>query len=110
LAGVTAQQRLARKRPVRCLNWVLMWGPVCPCLVARAQVGLTADQITKFEELGYVMSGSRHSRMTAVRIRKENQARPGCPRLQLRGPTQCRSLACLRSSVRCGPRPVSLMA
>ncbi len=44
-----------------------------------AQVGLTADQITKFEELGYVMSGSRHSRMNAVRIRKENQARP--PRL-----------------------------
>ncbi len=46
---------------------------------ACAQVGLTADQITKFEELGYVMSGSRHSRMNAVRIRKENQARP--PRL-----------------------------
>ena len=44
-----------------------------------AQVGLTADQITKFEELGYVMSGSRHSRMNAVRIRKENQARPHLP-------------------------------
>ena len=40
-----------------------------------AQVGLTADQITKFEELGYVMSGSRHSRMNAMRIRKENQVR-----------------------------------
>ncbi|KAK9845816.1 hypothetical protein WJX81_003202 [Elliptochloris bilobata] len=39
----------------------------------RGEVGLTADQITKFEELGYVMSGSRHSRMNAVRIRKENQ-------------------------------------
>ena len=45
-----------------------------------AQVGLTADQITKFEELGYVMSGSRHSRMNAVRIRKENQVRlPSTP-------------------------------
>lgn len=45
-----------------------------------AQVGLTADQITKFEELGYVMSGSRHSRMNAVRIRKENQVRlPSSP-------------------------------
>ena len=37
------------------------------------QVGLTADQISKFEDLGYVMSGSRHSRMNAIRIRKENQ-------------------------------------
>jgi len=36
-------------------------------------VGLTSDQISKFEDLGYVMSGSRHSRMNAVRIRKENQ-------------------------------------
>ena len=44
-----------------------------------AQVGLTADQITKFEELGYVMSGSRHSRMNAVRIRKENQVRLPSP-------------------------------
>ena len=26
-----------------------------------------------FEESGYVMSGSRHRRMEAVRIRKENQ-------------------------------------
>ena len=40
------------------------------------QVGLTADQISKFEDLGYVMSGSRHSRMNAIRIRKENQV--GC--------------------------------
>jgi len=39
----------------------------------RGEVGLTSDEIQKFEELGYVMSGSRHSRMNAVRIRKENQ-------------------------------------
>ncbi|KAK9908297.1 hypothetical protein WJX75_005676 [Coccomyxa subellipsoidea] len=39
----------------------------------RGEVGLTADQISSFEDLGYVMSGSRHSRMNAIRIRKENQ-------------------------------------
>jgi hypothetical protein len=39
----------------------------------RGEVGLSSDQISKFETLGYVMSGSRHSRMNAVRIRKENQ-------------------------------------
>jgi hypothetical protein len=60
------------------------------------EVGLDADEIEKFEDLGYVMSGSRHKyvatyshahgqlasnprgfavsrRMNAVRIRKENQ-------------------------------------
>jgi hypothetical protein len=36
-------------------------------------VGLTSEQIEHFESLGYIMSGSRHSRMNAVRIRKENQ-------------------------------------
>ena len=40
------------------------------------QVGLSADQISKFEDLGYVMSGSRHSRMNAIRLRKENQVCP----------------------------------
>ena len=35
----------------------------------RGEVGLSADQISKFEDLGYVMSGSRHSRMNAIRIR-----------------------------------------
>lgn len=35
----------------------------------RGEVGLTSDQIEKFESLGYVMSGSRHKRMTAVRLR-----------------------------------------
>lgn len=29
--------------------------------------------IEKFEDAGYVMSGSRHRRMNAVRVRKENQ-------------------------------------
>ena len=43
----------------------------------RGEVGLSADQIQKFEDLGYVMSGSRHSRMNAIRIRKENQVRWG---------------------------------
>ncbi|KAK7393451.1 hypothetical protein VNO78_22007 [Psophocarpus tetragonolobus] len=31
------------------------------------------QEIQKFESLGYVMSGSRHQRMNAIRIRKENQ-------------------------------------
>ncbi|EFN53234.1 hypothetical protein CHLNCDRAFT_32258 [Chlorella variabilis] len=39
----------------------------------RGEVGLDSNQIEKFEQIGYVMSGSRHSRMNAVRIRKENQ-------------------------------------
>jgi len=39
----------------------------------RGEVGLSSDQIERFEDLGYVMSGSRHKRMTAVRLRKENQ-------------------------------------
>ncbi|XP_062085666.1 uncharacterized protein LOC133791767 [Humulus lupulus] len=39
----------------------------------RGEVGLSAEEIQKFESLGYVMSGSRHQRMNAIRIRKENQ-------------------------------------
>lgn len=39
----------------------------------RGEVGLTSDQIEKFESAGFVMSGSRHRRMNAVRMRKENQ-------------------------------------
>ncbi|KAI8813247.1 ras-induced vulval development antagonist-domain-containing protein, partial [Cladochytrium replicatum] len=39
----------------------------------RGEIGLTSEQIEKYEEVGYVMSGSRHTRMNAVRIRKENQ-------------------------------------
>jgi len=39
----------------------------------RGEIGLTSDQIDSFESVGYVMSGSRHRRMEAVRLRKENQ-------------------------------------
>ncbi|KAJ3126865.1 Golgi to ER traffic- protein [Nowakowskiella sp. JEL0407] len=39
----------------------------------RGEIGLTSEQIESFENVGYVMSGSRHHRMNAVRIRKENQ-------------------------------------
>ena len=39
----------------------------------RGEIGLTSGEITSFEDQGYVMSGSRHRRMEAVRIRKENQ-------------------------------------
>jgi len=39
----------------------------------RGEIGLTSDEIVKYEEDGWVMSGSRHRRMEAVRLRKENQ-------------------------------------
>ncbi|KAH7888872.1 ras-induced vulval development antagonist-domain-containing protein [Phlebopus sp. FC_14] len=39
----------------------------------RGEIGLTSDEIASFESVGYVMSGSRHKRMNAVRMRKENQ-------------------------------------
>jgi len=39
----------------------------------RGEVGLEADEIERYENLGYVMSGSRHARMNAIRMRKENQ-------------------------------------
>lgn len=39
----------------------------------RGEIGLTSEEIDSFEKVGYVMSGSRHRRMEAVRIRKENQ-------------------------------------
>jgi len=39
----------------------------------RGEIGLKSDEIASFEAVGYVMSGSRHKRMNAVRIRKENQ-------------------------------------
>ena len=39
----------------------------------RGEIGLSSDQIASYEDLGYIMSGSRHSRMNAIRIRKENQ-------------------------------------
>ncbi|XP_018651288.1 putative splicing factor, arginine/serine-rich 12 (Serine-arginine-rich-splicing regulatory protein 86) (SRrp86) (Splicing regulatory protein 508) (SRrp508) [Schistosoma mansoni] len=39
----------------------------------RGEIGLTPEEIESFEKEGYVMSGSRHRRMEAVRLRKENQ-------------------------------------
>ncbi|CAH8499482.1 unnamed protein product [Schistosoma turkestanicum] len=39
----------------------------------RGEIGLTSEEIESFEKEGYVMSGSRHRRMEAVRLRKENQ-------------------------------------
>lgn len=39
----------------------------------RGEIGLTSEEIESFEAVGYVMSGSRHRRMEAVRLRKENQ-------------------------------------
>lgn len=39
----------------------------------RGEIGLTSGEITSYEDIGYVMSGSRHRRMEAVRLRKENQ-------------------------------------
>ncbi len=39
----------------------------------RGEVGLSSDQIEQYEKAGYVMSGSRHRLMNAIRMRKENQ-------------------------------------
>ena len=39
----------------------------------RGEIGLKTEQIERFEQLGYVMSGNRHARMNAVRMRKEAQ-------------------------------------
>lgn len=39
----------------------------------RGEIGLTSDEIQEYEDEGWVMSGSRHRRMEAVRLRKENQ-------------------------------------
>jgi Ras-induced vulval development antagonist. len=39
----------------------------------RGEIGYDAEEIDRYEKSGYVMSGSRHARMNAVRIRKENQ-------------------------------------
>ena len=38
--------------------------------ILQREVGLSTEEIQKFEGLGYVMSGSRHQRMNAIRIRK----------------------------------------
>jgi hypothetical protein len=39
----------------------------------RGEIGYNQDEIQSYEKSGYVMSGSRHARMNAVRLRKENQ-------------------------------------
>lgn len=43
----------------------------------RGEIGLTSDQISGFEAQGFVMSGSRHKLMNAVRVKKENQVISG---------------------------------
>jgi hypothetical protein len=39
----------------------------------RGEIGWAGEEIETLETQGFVMSGSRHARMNAVRIRKENQ-------------------------------------
>lgn len=39
----------------------------------RGEIGYSGEDIDHYETSGYVMSGSRHKKMNAVRIRKENQ-------------------------------------
>jgi hypothetical protein len=39
----------------------------------RGEIGLDSSKIEEFEASGFVMSGNRHKKMTAVRLRKENQ-------------------------------------
>ena len=39
----------------------------------RGEIGIKAEEIEEHEKVGFVMSGSRHAKMNAVRLRKENQ-------------------------------------
>lgn len=39
----------------------------------RGEIGWSGEEIESLEQQGYVMSGSRHKRMNAIRLRKENQ-------------------------------------
>jgi len=39
----------------------------------RGEIGLTSEEIQKYEIAGFVMSGNRNKRMNAVRLRKEGQ-------------------------------------
>uniref|UniRef100_A0A183U7U4 Nkap_C domain-containing protein n=1 Tax=Toxocara canis TaxID=6265 RepID=A0A183U7U4_TOXCA len=41
----------------------------------RGEIGLSSAEISEFEKIGYVMSGTRHKSMEATRLRKENQVR-----------------------------------
>ncbi|WFD05370.1 hypothetical protein MVES1_000700 [Malassezia vespertilionis] len=43
----------------------------------RGEIGLDTERIQALERAGYVMSGSRHQAMNAVRTRKENQVISG---------------------------------
>ncbi|KAL3915586.1 MAG: hypothetical protein SGPRY_007166, partial [Prymnesium sp.] len=40
----------------------------------RGEVGMSAEEIESFEQLGYVMSGSRHKRMNAIYSAEEKRA------------------------------------
>ena len=44
----------------------------------RGEIGMTNDDIDSFEKAGYIMSGNRHRRMEAVRLRKESQVHSEC--------------------------------
>ncbi|KAI6191762.1 hypothetical protein M3Y97_00263000 [Aphelenchoides bicaudatus] len=39
----------------------------------RGEIGLSSGEISEFEKVGYIMSGTRHKSMEATRLRKENQ-------------------------------------
>jgi hypothetical protein len=39
----------------------------------RGEIGIDSRTIDAYEQAGFVMSGSRHTKMNAVRMRKENQ-------------------------------------
>lgn len=39
----------------------------------RGEIGIDTKRIENLEDAGYVMSGARHKKMNAMRLRKENQ-------------------------------------
>lgn len=39
----------------------------------RGEIGIDTERIQNLEDSGYVMSGARHKKMNAMRLRKENQ-------------------------------------
>jgi len=39
----------------------------------RGEIGIDSSRIEEFEASGFVMSGNRHKKMNAVRLKKENQ-------------------------------------
>ncbi|CAD5234524.1 unnamed protein product [Bursaphelenchus xylophilus] len=54
----------------------------------RGEIGLSSDEIATFEDVGYVMSGTRHKSMEATRLRKENQIMTAEEKRLLSGFTQ----------------------